>query len=389
MKKLHFIVLLCLVCGLLSCTQTETSTTTEALNQNEIAEAIHKVSRSGLYGNSEKLMKYMEMIDDRNVGRVVNTYMNTYGESIFGAVMRNRFISSDTRANALKHIKDMCMQQTKRFGIYTDDIDKSMEGHIDYEKKKSGRMKSTNMDRDFRFLTDRYNQTLQENTLYSANGKIDEEFKQGEYLGDCWLISCIKSLSANPKGQEMLDDIISIDKNGNVTVQLKGVDKKYTISKEELEGTNELAKGDLDVRAVEIAIRRYFQETGDHANLLEKIKNRFSGARIDFREYNMYRGIYNLSRPYYILFGKPVIPDSKTNKCTIDQVKTNRYSTVVSSYKNNYNVEGFYKSHTYAVIGADDNYVYLSEPYTDTTLRMLHNDFLKLFNINYSNKLSD
>ena len=77
MKRQIIIVLLCIACGLLSCTQTDPSPTTKELNQNEIAEAIHNVSRIGLRGNSETLMKYVEMIDDHNVGIVVEDYSNT------------------------------------------------------------------------------------------------------------------------------------------------------------------------------------------------------------------------------------------------------------------------------------------------------------------------
>ena len=393
MKKLHFIVLLCLACGLLSLAQADSSTnynkssgisfdysdskpaTKIAVDPKRIIEGVHSSCR--LFCDSDKLKKYTEKINTDNVIDVVNSYKNVYGKSIFKAIMRNVFISSDTRAEIVIHIKDMLMQAMKRDGIYTDDFDKSIDGHIDYEKNKFARMNSRQIDRDIRFLTDRYRQTKNgKNTLYQANGKIDAKFNQGEYLLDCWLISAVKSLSVNPKGQKMLKDILSADKNGNVTVRLKGVGKKYTISKEELEGSNELAQGDLDVRAIEIAIRRYFHET-DH-NLSEKIKNRFSGPIIHFDEYNMYHGIHTLSRPYYILFGNPVVPDSRPSKGTINNIKTGEYSTVVGN------------GHAFAVLGADDKYVYVSNPYdADKITKKTHKDFIRSFNACYSTKLPD
>ena len=342
------------------------------VNSRRVVDEIH--DSCGLFCDSEKLKKNIEKINVNNVIFVVNSYKNEYRHSIFKAIMRNVFISSNTRADSVKNIKDMYMQALKRDGIYTDDIGKLIGGHIDYEKNKFGKMRSKLIDRDLKTLSDRIKQTKKgKNTLYQANGKIDAKFNQGEYLLDCWLLAAIKSLSVNPQGQKMLDNIMSIDKNGNVTVQLKGVDKRYTISKEELEGANELAQGDLDVRAIEIAVRRYFQET-DH-DILEKIKNRFSGPIIHFDEYNMYNGIHTLSRPYYILFGKPVVPDSRPSRETINNIKTGKYSTVVSN------------GHAFAVIGADDKCVYVSNPYDAAkTRKMTYNDFLKSFNACYSMK---
>ena len=394
MKKQLFVILLCLACGLFSCTQTEPSTTTKELTPNEIAEEIHTISRSGLRGNSEMLMKYVEMIDDHNVGIVVEAYRNTYNQltifnqqTIFSAIIRNMFISADTRVKALKHVKDIFLQSHQRVGIYTDDINKLLEEHIDYERNKFGRMNSKNINNDIRIIYYRYNSTLQENTLYPTNGKIDDEFKQGNYLGDCWLIAAIKSLSVSPQGQKMLDEIMSVDKKGNVTVELKGVDKKYTISKEELEGTHELAQGDLDVRAIEIAMKRYLHETGNNTNMFQKIKNRFSGAKLHSRDYSMNRGMYNLGSFYNILFGKKMFSNTKPSNETIENIRNGNYSTIVSSW-NRYKLEGFAKHHVYAVTGADDTYVYLSDPYNpDINLPMTHEDFLKFFNKSYSTKL--
>lgn len=432
MKKRFIIILLCLVSGLFSCTQTNSSrkksegknmtagidssyylqdtihnpykkaegttekrdcntsiwikdtnndknttatTTKSTAYPKKIIDEIH--SSSGLFCDSEKLKKYTEKIDIYNVINVVNGYQKEYGHSIFKAIMRNVFLSSEVRVSAVKHIKDMYMQAMKRESVYADDIDKSIDGHIEYEKNKFGRMNSKLIDRDMRFLTDRYKQTKwKENTVYPANGKVDAKFNQGDYILDCWLIAAIKSISVNPKGREMLEDLISLDDKGNVTVKLKGVGKKYTMSKEELEGANELAQGDLDARAIEIAIRKYFHET-DH-NLSEKIKNRFNGPIIHFDEYNMYRGIHTLSRPYHILFGEKVVPDSHPNKDTIDKIKTGKYSTVVGD------------GHAFAVLGADDKYVYLSDPReTDKKRKLTHKDFIKSFNVCYSMKLSD
>lgn len=354
---------------------------TEVLDTCEIAKEIH--NNSGLFSSSKTLKKYIENINADNVINIVENYKRFYGKSIFNAIMRNVFISSKTRAAAVKHLKDMLMQAMKREGTYTEDYDKLIDGHIDYEKNKFGRMKSKDIDEDLRALFDRHRQTRRGKNYYKlipANGKIDATFNQG-YVMDCWLLSAIKSLSINPKGLDMLNDLISIDDKGNVTVKLKGVGKEYTMSKEELEGANEFAQGDLDVRAIELAVNKYLHEIGDHGG------NKKNEAKINSSRYDIYNGMYRMSTPYYLLFGTTLVDDSKTNKETIEKIKSGEYSTVVLSYNNYKTPEGYSKHHIYAVTGADDEFVYLSDPYSpNRKCPIAYSNFIKFFNISYSMK---
>lgn len=351
---------------------------TKNMGAKAIMKGIHK--NRGLFSSSRTLEKYIENINADNAFDVVFNYNWEYGKSIFNEIMRNVFISSKTRAKAVKHIKDMYMQALKSKGVYTDDYDKLIDGHIEYEKNKFGRMNSKDIDEDLRGLFDRQWQTGKiNNKLIPANGKIDATFYQG-HVKDCWLLSAIKALSLNPKGLEMLEDLISLDDKGNVTVQLKGVKRTYTISKEELEGANEFAQGDLDIRAIELAVNKYLHEIGDHGG------NKYNDAQISEYFYDIYDG-NTLSTPYRILFDKSVPNETKPNEETIEQIKSGKYSTVVLSYNNYQTPEGYAKHHIYAVTGADDNYVYLSDPYKpDINLSMTHDNFLKFFDESYSMK---
>ena len=426
MKNKIIIILLCLVCGLCSCTHTDSRRTksegktmatsidsnyyaqnifynpykkaenknsktniwseetnkckpeTKNMGTKAIMKGIHK--NRGLFSSSKTLEKYIENINADNAIDIVFNYNWEYRKSIFNEIMRNVFISSDTRAEAVKHIKDMYMQAMKRSGTYTDDYDKLIDGHIDYEKNKFGRMNSKDIDEDIRALFDRHRQTSKlNNKLIPANGKIDATFNQG-YVGDCWLLSAIKSLSINPKGLEMLNDLISLDDKGNVTVQLKGVKRTYTISKEELEGANEFAQGDLDIRAIELAVNKYLHEFGDHGG-------KPNSAGISIFCSDIYYG-NRLSTPYRILFDKQVVNETQPNEETIEQIKSGEYSIVVLSNNNYKTPKGYYKHHIYAVTGADDNYVYLSDPHEpDINLSMTHDNFLKFFDESYSMKL--
>ena len=442
MKNRIIIVLLCLACGLCSCTQTDssrkksegkvmtaeidsnyylqdtiqnpykkvenalekkdcdtsiwikdtnndksttaTATTTKSTAYPwKIINEIH--SSSGLFCDSEKLKEYTEKINIDNVINVVNGYKKEYGHSIFKAIMRNVFLSSEVRTSAVKHIKDMLMQALKRSGTYTEDYDKLIDGHIEYEKNKFGRMNSKDIDEDLRALFDRHKQTRRGkryNKLIPANGKIDATFNQG-CVGDCWLLSAIKSLSIHPKGLEMLENLISIDNKGNVTVQLKGVKRTYTIPKEELEGANEFAQGDLDIRAIELAVNKYIHEIGDHGG------NEHNDAGITHSYYDIYDGMYILSIPYKILFGNKKISDIQPDNATIEKIKSGKYATVVTRI-NPFGMSdvGLSKRHVYAVTGANNKYVYLSNPYDpDTKLKVTHKVFLKFFDRCYSMKL--
>ena len=440
MKKPIIIVLFCLACGLCSCTQTDSSrkkseskTMTTEIDSNyylqdtihnpykkaegttekrdcntsiwnksndnnsnnnnsipesviadtkEIMEGIH--NNKGLFSSSRKLNKYIERINIDNVALITVEYERTFGKSIFNEIMSNVNISSKTRAEAVKHIKDLLMQRAKSYGVYTDDIDRLIDGHIEYEKNKFGRMKSKDIDQDINtFFRRSIRTTSYPNTLYPANGKIDAGFNQG-YVMDCWLLAAIKSLSLNPKGLEMLEDLISIDDKGNVTVKLKGVDSEYTIPKEELEGANEFAQGDLDVRAIEIAVNKYLHEIEDHTTLFGKLRDSYN--RGTFIYFDINHGMWDLDITDYILFGKECCGNIRPDEETIEKIQSGTNPTIVAS-RNSYNLNGYMKNHVYTVIGADDNYVYLSEPYnTNTNLSMTHEEFLKFFNAGHSTK---
>lgn len=94
------------------------------------------------------------------------------------------------------------------------------------------------------------------------NGEINYSY-QGT-SGDCWLLSGINALSYTDEGKEAIKKCISEDENGNITIELKGVGRKYTFSKQELldnqNSTNCRATGDYDLKAIEFAFKKYRTE---------------------------------------------------------------------------------------------------------------------------------
>ncbi len=76
----------------------------------------------------------------------------------------------------------------------------------------------------------------------SAQGKV----------GDCGLVSAINSLSCSEYGRAAIKHAVSVDGNGNVTVNFIAIDRTYTVSAQEL-ANSKFATGDYDVRAIEMA----------------------------------------------------------------------------------------------------------------------------------------
>ena len=102
-----------------------------------------------------------------------------------------------------------------------------------------------------------------------ADGKIDD-FTQGS-IGDCWLLSVINGLKRHPKGKEILEKSLSVDKDNNITVTLQGPKKQYTFTKEQLDSTLNkqnyyYSTGDRDVLAIEMAVEKFKTETAQKSS---------------------------------------------------------------------------------------------------------------------------
>lgn len=102
-----------------------------------------------------------------------------------------------------------------------------------------------------------------------ADGKIDE-FVQGS-IGDCWLLSAINGLKRHPKGREILEKSLFVDKDNNITVTLQGPKKQYTFTKEQIDSVLNksdyyYSTGDRDVLAIEMAIEKFKTETAQKSS---------------------------------------------------------------------------------------------------------------------------
>lgn len=222
------------------------------------------------------------------------------------------------------------------------------------------------------------------------NGKVDENFKQGS-TGDCWLLAAVKAITLEPKGQKILDDAIKVDDKGNVTVFLKGVNKKYTFTPAEIGQNTQMSKGDLDVRAIEMAIDKYFNEQKGVSGFLNR--GDFSGG-FSINDGNSSHVAFELltGKGGRNVFGNTVgrAKDIIITDNDIDQYnKPNRVTCVANSLKGkdlnftdgNGNKQTLYRKHVYSVHSSDDKNVYVINPWdTSKIISVPRETFKKFFN---------
>ncbi|MBR6722061.1 hypothetical protein IKL64_01240 [bacterium] len=207
--------------------------------------------------------------------------------------------------------------------------------------------------------------------LKEPNGKIDANFKQG-VTGDCWLLSSIKALASKEKGLDLLNSMITIQKDGDtlksVTVNIQG--KDYVISKDELYAANEYSTGDLDVRAIEIAANRYCYENG--------YKDITAGANVEFG-FSLLIGDGQKSSGFMSNF---------INEQFVEDIKSgDKVCIVGGAYKDKkaINIEtgepvSIFQNHAYTVVGYDDSFVLLANPHDSSqTLKLAIEDLSSTF----------
>lgn len=219
--------------------------------------------------------------------------------------------------------------------------------------------------------------------ITEMNGEIDNSFKQGQ-VGDCWLLGSIQAIAQNEKGKQLLNDSIKILDNGNVEVTLKGVNKTYTFTQEEIKNRKELSSGDLDVRALEMAVQKYIEENPDE---LHSWSDQFEGNS-GHTAFKILVGGKNKESIGGFL-------NSSTTKWNITDRTINHFNdldciavTASSSKKNYAFVDGNGKQqellghHMYAIKGSDEQNVYLVNPHdTSKVITVPRNEYKKFFKI--------
>lgn len=224
---------------------------------------------------------------------------------------------------------------------------------------------------DFKRLKARNTPREEGTEVTKPNGKIDIDFKQGR-TGDCWLLAGVISLCKKANGKAKLESLLQVDpKTGDVTVTLKGAKKKYKISYDEIKNSNHLSGGDGDMRALELAFDKYIRELAYNKELMANqvdiqgnttyyLYEALFGNGKDFGKYkpDMNKDFNDPNKSFCIGAGMFDAPYSET----IDAMLDSKGKPV-----------DFVTGHAYAVVKADEKYVYLINPWdSKETLKIEH-----------------
>ena len=90
----------------------------------------------------------------------------------------------------------------------------------------------------------------------NIKGKIGK-FKQSYTMGDCGLLGSTLGLAFSSEGAKIIKDSIKKDKNGDVHMELKGINETFDVSPEEIVyARGRLSRGSDDMRAIELALEK-------------------------------------------------------------------------------------------------------------------------------------
>ena len=209
------------------------------------------------------------------------------------------------------------------------------------------------------------------------NGKIDEDFSQNT-TGDCWLLAGLISSIRKPAGKKMLENLLTVDnEKKQVTVNLKGVNKEYVISFDEIVASNHLVFGDGDIRAIEIAVDRYLKEEAYlgnethvdiNGNWCKTVFRALFGNGEEAELKNLTKDDFNSSnRAYTISFERT-------------KVEGHIYSN--AAYDEKGKPMDIIRQHAYGVMKADDKFVWLLNPWNPSPKKPIRITWDKLKELN-------
>ena len=341
-----------------------------------------------LYDGAVLADKYLE-----NNSEINEEFINklSIGEKI--DFCKNINIFADYTYEKLEFVFNMQMNIIKELGGYTKDFEGYITTYLNEVKSSDNSSKDNKLTGKISALLEHINSRIRalqfekKELIKEPNGNVDADFAQG-YIGDCWLLSSIKAIASSRVGRRKLNNMISIQKeNGelvSVTVKLQG--KNYVISSEELHSAVEYSAGDLDIRALEIAINRFCIENGykdiTAGNLTETGLSILLGDASKLKEYDEIENCSDDSA------GSDYFYKQSVGLNFVEKFKTGNYiATVGNAYEGMFAFDAetgeavrILQSHAYTVLKIDKKYVYLVNPHDSSkTLQLEQKQFAKTF----------
>ena len=338
--------------------------------------------------SADEFIKYIDQYKD-NITKTLDIYQKQKGESLFETVISDFTMPKEDRIKILKHIINLVLNDAKEQGIATEDLLQKFEKEISYQMNKFGFANADYLE-VFTDQTKRRIRAPQEKRIIVAkdftmeigeamskpNGKIDERFSQGT-TGDCWFLASIKAIANSPKGLKILNDSLKVLPNGDVQVTLKGINKTYIVTKQELENNIQMANGDGDVRALEIAVNKHIEEERGVLGQLDIEGNAM------FVAYNMLIGkanFHNICFDYVEFTDEEIDSFNTKNKIITVAGYLDEKHIQVNSTENDFS-STLIPDHAYAVLRSDKDYVYLINPWnSENELKVPRKTFKEYFN---------
>ncbi len=349
---------------------------------------LNEVSQKLDNASADEFINYIDQYKD-DITKTLDIYKEQKGESLFETVISDFTMSKEDRIKILKHIINLVLNNAKEQGIATEDLLQKFEKEISYQMNKFGFANADYLEVFTNQTKHRINAQKMDKTISTPNGKIDKQFSQGQ-TGDCWLLASIKAIANSPKGLKILNDSLKVLPNGDVQVTLKGVNKIYIVTKQELENNIQMANGDGDVRALEIAVNKYFEEERGVRDGLD------INGNYEFVAFYLLTGKGNFD--HFLPFGsngdRIINPDYSDHEFTDEEINSfntkNKIITVrahgnqkdiqVNSTENDVS-STLTTDHSYAVLRSDKDYIYLINPWnSEDELKVPRKTFKEFFN---------
>lgn len=284
----------------------------EWIDTDPISEALYNdvtaKTKLGFCTTGKDIEKHIQQITPENVCAILVNYENRYGESLLEAI-------------------------DGEWGL-DDDVKTRIKAHL--------------------------NKCIAESSTWQAakpNTRFDKDFDQG-LVGDCGFLASIAAIKRSPKGLEILNNTIKDNGDGTYTVKFKGADEGYTVTALEILSKGDYANGDLDVRILEIAAEKHYF-TGISGGSPALVLDLLLGSKDIWK---------NLGRACSPKPNKEKIAELLKNPNIVVTAAINPFSKLFGIIFNAVDDKAEYKNeigtaHAYAIVGIDDNNIYLKNPW--------------------------
>lgn len=293
-------------------------------------------------------------------------YLNgNMGNGIIKNISDEWGLSSEDKSKLIDSIIQIVLESIdSNAKIYAQDIKNDILVHKDDADK---------LDVDLIRWSKRLFLNLEKKTSQS-NGKIDETYKQG-FVGDCWLLSGITSILNKENGKEYIESLINSDPEKDyVEVTLPGVGKTYQIKKDYIENCPQLAVGDGDIRAIELAVDTYLKEIAYENNA--RVSNQGKVCDIDG---NLLPIVFRILLGNGSYFDPTKIDLNNKNVVYTVGLNEDLVNNVMSNANTELNVSKLISHHAYSVIKKDDEFLYLFNPHDTVNLNKIDEEtFIKV-----------